>query len=181
MGNRVVAVVGVLWAFSSVWLGTISAQEAENKQVGQFLSDVKSLAGLIKSDIATLGFFALSGGEWQTRDVMLKLYTERVNTLRTQASRLEAIRKEGSHPQQIAAERIVPVMKELASIADAAVRSTKSNPKRISTADYRQYLKLTSDLADQLSAMIGACVDYAKTREDLDRFSEKIGASSASH
>lgn len=179
MGNRsYVAVLGLILISIISRDGMLcAAEETDSQQVGQMLSDAKNLASLIKSDIATLSFFALSGGEWQTRDVMLKLYTERTNTLRSQATRLEAARKSGTRSQQIAVERILPLMEELATSAEAAIRSTKSNPNRASTSEYRQYLKLTSDLLEELSNMIGAGVDYAKTRDDLDRVAAKIGIS----
>jgi len=111
---------------------------------------------------------------------MLNLYSERTAALRIQALRLEAMRQYGSRWQQIAVDRIIPVMNELASSAETAINATKTNQTRLSSTEYREYLKLNSDLAEELSTLIAAWVDYAKTREDLDRSAEKIGAPSGS-
>jgi len=178
MGNRAfVAVVATLLASLATWPLALNPSEGPgSSQVGQLLSDTKSLVSLLKSDISTLDFFALSGGGWQTHAVMLNLYSERTAALRSQALRLEAMRQNGSRWQQIAVDRIIPVMNELASSAETAINATKTNQPRLSSTEYREYLKLNSDLAEELSTLIAAWVDYAKTREDLDRSAEKIGA-----
>jgi hypothetical protein len=180
MGSKaVLAVMVILLAPLALRPQTLDpSQTTDSAQVGQLLADAKSLASLLKSDLATIDFFALSAGGSQTYADMLNLYTGRATALRTQALKLESMRKYGSHWQQIAVDRMVPVMKELASSAEAAISSTKVTRNRPSSTDYREYLKLNSDLAGELSAVIAACVDYAKTREDLDHIAEKIGAPS---
>ena len=64
MGNRAfVAVVATLLASLATWPLALNPSEGPgSSQVGQLLSDTKSLVSLLKSDISTLDLFALSGG-----------------------------------------------------------------------------------------------------------------------
>jgi hypothetical protein len=152
-----------LIAFLAVVPASLAGQPQQPPQVEQLLNDTKSLVSLLKSDIATLGFF-VSESASSTNAAMLNLYAERIKSLRALAGKLEAARKDGSHAQQTALDRIVPVMKEFASSADTALAAAKQSP-----AVQEQYFKLNSDLAEELCSVISAWVDYAKTKDDLDR------------
>lgn len=150
------------------------SEETGSSQVAQLLTDTKSLASSLKSDLATLDFFALSADAGLTRTAMFNLYEEHINALRSQQAKLEAKRKDGSRWQQTALDRIVPIIEEFASSAEAAIAAAKTSQGRLNSADSRDYFKLNADLADEFSTAIGAWADYAKTRADLDRAAQKI-------
>ena len=150
------------------------SQETGSSQVAQLLTDAKNLASSLKSDLATLDFFALSADSGVTRTAMLNLYQEHINALRSQQAKLEAKRKDGSRWQQTALDRIVPIIEEFASGAEAAIATAKTSQGRLNSADSRDYFKLNADLAEEFSTAIAAWADYAKTREDLDRAAQKL-------
>lgn len=153
-----------------------ASEQSVRAQIAQLLSDGKSVASSIKSDIQTLNFFALSAGGPQANTAMLNLYQQHIHDLRSDAARLEAMRAKGSGFQQTAMERMIPVMQELASSAEAAIRTASANQSRLNSSEFSDYFKLNSDLAGELSAVIAAWADYAKTSEDLIRASRKIGS-----
>ena len=169
------AILAMLLAAPAGWAQTPSGTNSE--QIRQVLSDAKNLVSLLKSDVATLDL--LVGRSESSQSVMFNLFRGRTATLRSQADKLTALRKEGTHWQQIAIDRTVPAMQELAASAEAAIKWTQTAQNR-ANASYQEYFKLNSDLADELSKLITSCVDYAKTREDLERAAEKIEAPSAS-
>jgi hypothetical protein len=143
----------------------LAAQAQTQPQVSPRLSEVKNLVTLLKSDMATLDFLAHAGTGSEAHASIFNLYADRINALRRQADELETNRKNGTAWQQVAVDRIVPVMKELAASAEAAVRAANSNGNRPG----KDYFQLNSDLADELSTVIAAWADYAKTKDDLDR------------
>lgn len=180
MGSSVFfAILAAMLASPAGWSQTSSASAGSDiPPVRQLLSNVKNLVPLLKSDIATLDLLVRPAGGAQA--VLFNLYTEHIANLRSQADKLEALRKSGTRWQQVAIDRMVPAMQELAASAEAAINWTRSNQDRLSSTDYGDYLKLNADLAEELSRLITSCVDYAKTREDLERASANIGAPSAS-
>ena len=162
-----------MWLACSPARPQTRAGPQDSSQFAQLLSNAKNLAALIRGDIATLDFVAQLAAEGG-RDTMFNLFTQRATELHDQAQKLEEMQKRGSRGQQTAAERMIPVMKELASSAEAAVNMTKTNQNRPVTGDFRNYLKLNADLAEELSSMIGAAADYAKTRDELDRIADRV-------
>lgn len=179
MGSRAFIILGIGLVPSTSWSQSANAPPTvDSSQIRQVFSDVKSLASFLKSDVATLDFVAFSGGGSQTRDSTLDRFAQHATALRRQSARLEEIRKYGASPQQAAIDRMVPVMKEFASSAEEAIRAARTPPASGANQDYREYMKLNSDLAQELSDVISAWVDYATTRENLDRAAGKVGVSS---
>lgn len=178
MSSRAFIVVATVLALSLSWSQSVNApQGMDSSQVSEVLSDAKTLASSLRSDIMTLDFIALSASGSQTRAVTLNLFAVHTTALRSQSARLEEIRKYGTSSQQTAIDRMVPVMQELASSAEAAINATRSL-SQLSSPEYREYFKLNADLAEELSHVISAWVDYANTRENLNRVAEKVGVPS---
>lgn len=150
-----------------------SPEPASDVKVARLLSDARDLAALLKNDIATLDFLALSEGGWQTHASMLNLYQQQINDCRNLTGQLEAMRKKGSRWQQAAVDHIIPLMQELTAISEAALRASRTDQSRLNSADSKEYFKLNSDLASEIDAIIAGWADYPKTREDLDRLAQK--------
>jgi len=154
---------GAFIALLAVVPVSLAAQPRQPPQVARLLNDAKSVASLLKSDIATLGFFAISERGSATNAAMFNLSTERIKTLRALADQLEAPPND-SPAEKAAVDRLIPVMKEFASSAETAIARAKQSPPAT-----EQYFKLCSDLAEELSSVISAWVDYAKTKGELDQ------------
>ena len=154
MNQRIVGAVAVV-----LLAGRAAGQDA----VGPLLAAAKSAASAVRSDVATLDLVAESS---QSRTTILNLYQDDIRAVRTQAARLDAARKNGTRWQQIASERVIPLMEELASAAEAAVRAASGNEN-----PGKQYFKLSADLCGELTTLIGGWADYAHTKDELDRIS----------
>lgn len=144
-----------------------------SETAAQLLSDAKSQASIVKSDLATVDFFAVS---WKSNATTLALYQKDIGALRGLAPRLDAARKTASRWQQTAIDRIIPLIQEFTTDADAELRDAGANQNRLNTPEFQEYFKLHSDLANEYSALIGSWADYAKTKDDLDRAALKIHA-----
>jgi len=58
------------------------------EQTDQLLSDIKSTASLLRSDISTLDFFMRADG-FRTQSAIVEVYEGRIHALRDQTARLE--------------------------------------------------------------------------------------------
>ena len=145
-------------------------------QTAQLLSEAENQASLLKSDLATIEFFGLSASSWQTHSAIVTAYREHINALRNQAGKLEAARSDGSPSQKVAIDRVIPLLREFAAAADAALAAIARNPDRLNSSDYKQFIKLNSDLAGEFSTLIGTWADFGKTSEELAGVAKKIDA-----
>jgi hypothetical protein len=141
-----------------------------NPEITALLGNAKSAASAVAGDIETLDLLA---GQAQTQATVLHLYKNDIATLRSQAEKLAALRKQGSEAQQTAVERIVPIMQEFASAADAAVEIASAQ-KTSAGSPGTEYYKLNSDLSGEFAALISNWANYARTKDDLDRAAAKL-------
>lgn len=148
------------------------------EEVTQLLAAAKGTGSLLRSDISTLDFFAAAEAGLEGQSAVLEGYQEHIVALQNQESRLEEMRKYGSRSQQVAIDRIIPVIQEFVSSAKAAIRAVRTSKDR-STPEYRDYCKLNADLAGEFANAIGTWVDYAGTRGALDRVAQKFAPPSA--
>jgi|SRR5579872_2922450 hypothetical protein len=151
-------------ALTALLLVSLEAKAQQPSQLAHLFEDTKNLVSLLKSDIATLGFFAVAERTSSTNAAMFTISAERIKALRTLTDKLDSARPQGSPAQKAAVDRVVPVMKEFASSAETAFAAAKQSP-----AVQEQYFKLNADLAEELCSVISAWIDYAKTKDDLDR------------
>ncbi len=142
------------------------------EQLTQFLIQVKSSASSVSSDLSTLDFFAAQDG-FRTHSAILEAYKDDIASLRNEAARLEEVRRDASSSQQVAIDRMSPAMLELVSAAEKAIQAGNSRSNR---PEYTEYFKLNAELASELSNVISVWVDYASTREALDRAGQKLTA-----
>jgi hypothetical protein len=68
----------------------------------------------------------------------------------------------------------VPYLDELEGYTSAVIERINDQPKRLFTDEYKDFLEANADYATDLAAMIGDFVDYGKTRDRLERLSNKI-------
>jgi len=171
------AALALLLGSSIAWAqAPKEAAEGDSAQVTQELSAVKSLIGVLRSDVATLEFLARGEGGYSVESGMFDQVAGRISDLRGHAAKLDGMRTSGSPAQQRAVERLVPVMQEFASSADAAVKTSRTRQNQSNLTAFRQYMKLSTSLADELSSVISTWIGYAQTRGDLDRVARQIGA-----
>jgi len=153
-----------------------SLPAAADAQAAQLLSDAGNQASLLKSDLDTIEFFGSSAGGWQSHSTIVTVYKQHIGALRSLAARLDTTRGDASSAQKTGIDRVVPLMQEFAATAEAMINTIDKNPGALNGSDYKQYVKLNSDLAEEFVTLIGASVNCAKTGDELARVAEKIGA-----
>ena len=68
----------------------------------------------------------------------------------------------------------MPYLDELEGYTSAVIERITDQPKRLSTNEYKDFLEANADYATDLAAMIDDFVDYGKTRDRLERLSNKL-------
>ncbi len=152
--------------------GVNAANESAFEQVFAELSQAKEQARELKNDVATIGFFMGSVSSWESHSSILNLYKENISAIRRQVIKLDDIRNIASPWQKTTIDRIRPLLQELAATAESVIDQINQNPKGLKTGEYNDYVKVNTDLAAELAALVGDFVDYGKTKEDLARLTK---------
>ena len=150
------------------------AQNEENAEVSRLLSDAKEKAAVLSRDADEMEALTRSDVSWQSHAAMLETMKEDVNDLARSVEKLNAARDSASSWQQQAIERMMPLMKELASNTTAAINHLKEQRTRPTSGSYTEYLKQNSETARELSDMISSFVQYGQTRAKLERLEQKL-------
>jgi len=132
------------------------------------------MAFQLKEDAETMESYTRSNATWESHAVAITQVKERVNALGRQVTKLKDARNTASPWQKAAIDRINPFMDELAGYTEAVIENVNKHPKLLTTAEYKDYLEANADYAGDLAAMIGDFVDYGRTKQRLQRLTEKL-------
>ncbi len=151
------------------------AIENENAEVSRLLQDVREKAAVLSRDADEMEALTRSDVSWQTHASMLETMKQDVNDMARSVEKLESMRNSASPWQKQAIDRMLPLMRELATNTTAAINHLNEQRSRPTTPEYAQYLRQNSETARQLSDMISAFVDYDQTRAKLAQLEQKLG------
>ncbi len=152
-----------------------AADRPDSEQVSNLLSQVKSHAFQMKEDAATLESYTRLGGvSWQTHASVITQMKERINEAGRDVQKLEDAKKSASPWQEMAIQRIQPLLRELATNTGKAIQYLNENPKRLSMDPYKSYLEANADVSEELSSMISDFVDYGNTKQRLEMLERRL-------
>jgi hypothetical protein len=152
----------------------MKADVPDSEQVNKLLSDAKTQAFELKEDAATMETYSRSNLSWESHAAAIIQMKEHVNEAGRQLKKLEDIRGTASPWHATAIERIRPLLKQLASDTEAVIERVNSSRGRIHTGDYKEYLEANADSAEDLAQLIADFVDYGKTKDKLERLTDKL-------
>jgi hypothetical protein len=151
-----------------------AAAKPENTEVAQLLVQAKQHAAELATDADELESLTRSNVTWQSHAEKLEQVKEHVNAMGQLVPKLLASRDSASPWQQQAIDRMVPLLKELASNTSAAIEHLKQHPERPTSGAYPEYLKENAETAHQLSDMISSFWRYGQTRAKLENLKQKL-------
>jgi len=99
---------------------------------------------------------------------------DHVNELGRQEAKLKEARADAAPWQKTAIDRIMPFLDELAGYTEAVIEHINAEPKRLNTAEYKDYLEANADYSSDLAAMIGDFVNYGRTKHRFERLTDKL-------
>lgn len=163
--------VSMLFLFST----PLSAQNQENTEVNQLLADARDEAAQLSRDADEMESLILTDVSWQTHAAMLETVKDHVNKLGRIATQLEQKRDSASQWQQQAIDRMLPVMRDLATNTTAAINHLNENKSRpLQISSYPQYLKENAETARELSDMISSFAKYGESRAKMEKLEQKL-------
>ena len=146
----------------------------ENPQVTQLLSEAREKAAGFSRDADEMESLTRSEVSWQTHASMLETMKEDVNDMGKIVERLAASRDSASQWQRQAIDRMVPLLKEIASNTTAAINHLNQERTRPTTGEYADYLRQNAETARELSDMVSSFVQYDQTRAKLEKLEQKL-------
>jgi hypothetical protein len=149
------------------------AEVQDSEQVSKLLSEAKTMAFQLKEDASAMEAFTRMNVSWESHAVAINQIRDHVNALGRQVTKLKDARDVASPWQKTAIDRINPFLDELGGYTTAIIEHINSDPKH-SLANYKDYLEANADYSGDLAAMIGDFVDYGKTKQRLERMSNKL-------
>jgi hypothetical protein len=152
----------------------LPAQTPENPEVERLLQEARDEAVQLSKDADELEAMTRSDVSWQSHAAMLDEMKEHVNAMGRLVPKLVASRDSASPWQQQAIDRMVPLLKELATNTSAAIQHISQNKLRPTSGSYPEYLRENSETAHQLSDMISSFVRYGQTRAKLQNLEQKL-------
>jgi hypothetical protein len=168
-------VVGVVVAFLSLSLpGRVFALRDESDQLAQLLEEARTEAGELAKDADETESLIRSDVSWQTHAVMLDNVKEHVNNMARIIDKLTAARSSGSELQEQAVDRILPLLKELATNTTNAINYLNENKTRPLGDPYTQYLRDNADTAHQLASTVSSLFEYEKTMNKMGELKNKL-------
>ena len=150
------------------------AQHEENAQVTRLLSDAREKAAQLSRDADEMEALTRSDVSWQTHAEKLEEIKGHVNDLARIEQQLTAARASASRWQQVAIDRMLPLLKELGANTTAAINHLNENKLRPTTGNYPEYLRANAETAHQLSDMISSFVQYGQTQAKLNTLEQKL-------
>jgi len=151
-----------------------AADVPDSEQVSKLLSDTKTMAFQLKEDAATMASFTYMTVSWQSHAKAIDLVKEHVNALGRQETKLKDARAAASPWQKAAIDRITPFLNELEGYTPAIIEHLNKEPNRLTTPEYKDYLEANADYSADLATMIGDFVDYGRTKQRLERLTDKL-------
>lgn len=151
-----------------------AADVPDSEQVSKLLSEAKNMAFQLKDDAETMESYTRSGAKWESHAAAISQVKEHVNSLGQQVGKLKEAKNTASPWQKMAIDRINPFLDELAGYTEAAIEHLNKRPNLLMTPEYKDYLEANADYAGDLAAMIGDFTDYGRTKQRLERLTDKL-------
>jgi hypothetical protein len=150
-----------------------AADVPDSEQVSKLLSEARTMAFQLSDDAGTMETFTRMNVSMDSHKAAINQIREHVNALGRQVDKLKDARSAASPWQKTAIDRIQPFLDELGGYTAAAIEFVNGEQQH-TLAEYKDYLEANMDYSTDLAAMISDFVNYGKTRQRLERLTEKL-------
>ncbi|HTU45439.1 MAG TPA: hypothetical protein VMF91_10275 [Bryobacteraceae bacterium] len=157
--------------FACVPLG---AQGTDSEFLTKVLSDVKSESLILQQDAAQLKALTQSTASWQSSANQLEQIKTHLNNVALLVQELNDFRVVAAPWQQIAIDRINPLLRELAGNTQLTIAKLNDNPGSVHLPPYKEYVSAHYELASDLASTISDFVEYARTKAKFEALTRKL-------
>jgi len=151
-----------------------AADNPDSEQVSNLLSGARTMALQLKDDAQTMASFTGMNVKWETHRDAISQIKEHVNALARQVDKLKSARDSAAPWQKTVIDRTDPYLAEMNGYTEAVIENLNKRPERLRTPEYQDYLEANADYAGDLAGMIADFVDYGRTKDRLQRLTDKL-------
>lgn len=151
-----------------------AANVPDSEQVTKLLVETKTMAFELSEDAAYMASFTRMNVSTEAHALAINQIRDHVNALGRQVAKLQAAKSGAAPWQRTAIDRIVPFLDELTGYTYAVIEHINAGPKVLTTAEYNDFLEANADYSSDLAAMIADFVKFGRTKERMERLSEKL-------
>ena len=160
---------------AALWCAPLlSAQTNDSTEISALLAQAKTHAALAADDAATLQSYVSSNVSWQTHSSSLNQMKEHVNSLGRLHKQLVDLRPQGSPWQQVAIDRVDPLLRDVAAQLTATIKHLNENPGQVHMAPYRDYVEATYEYDSRTAELIHDFVDYDTAKAKVEALEAKL-------
>lgn len=152
----------------------LRAQSSDSAAVSKLLSEAKSHAIQAEEHAATLKSYTASRLSWESHASQLNAMRLHVNDLGKVVSELNDAPPTASPWQQVAIDRINPLLREMADQLTSTIKHLDSHKSQIHMQQYRDYTEANYELASRTAAMISDLVEYGKAKSKAESLEQKL-------
>ena len=149
----------------------------DSAQASKLLQDAKTSAAQLARDTDQMMSYARSKVSWQSHAAQITLIKEHVNNSGKILADLHNARDGAEPSQQEAIDKITPILQQLASNTQSIINNLNST-KQTWVPEFQGYVKSNSELANDLSKLIGDYLDYESAKSRTQGLGQKLGFSS---
>jgi hypothetical protein len=160
-----------------VFVSGSTPANCDSAQASKLLQDAKTSAAQLARDTDQMMTFARSKVSWQTHAGQITLIKEHVNNSGKILADLHNARDGAEPSQQEAIDKITPILQQLASNTESIINNLNTT-KTTWSPEFQGYLKSSSELANDLSKLIGDYLDYESAKSRTQGLGQKLGFSS---
>ena len=153
---------------------TRAAIAGDSPEVKQLLADARAEAVELKNDSENMESFTKSQLSWGSYAHQVSMIKEHVNKTGTVLTKLQNAKAGASPWQQMAIERIEPLLKELAANTETTINYLKENRDKVHFTEFGDYVKANYELATDLESLIRDFVDYGNAKEKFENLGERL-------
>jgi len=151
-----------------------AAGSADSEQVSKLLSQAKTDAYQMKEDAAAMESYTRLNTDWRSHTTAVNEMKEHINAVGRILTKLEDARPQATPWQVTAIDRIKPLLREIASNTESIILALNKDPRRLTQAEYKDYIEANADESAQLSELIADFVNYGNSKSRMDRLATKL-------
>jgi len=151
-----------------------AAGSADSEQVSKLLSQAKTDAYQIKEDASAMESYTRLNQDWRSHATTVNEMKEHINAVGRIVAKLDESRSQATPWQATAIDRIKPLLREIASNTQSIILTLNKDPRRLTQAEYKDYIEANADEATQLSELIADFVNYGNSKSRMERLGTKL-------
>jgi hypothetical protein len=160
-----------------VFVSGSTPAHCDSAQASKLLQEARTSAVQLARDTDQMMSLARSKVSWQSHVGQIDLVKEHVNNTGKILANLHNTRDGAEPSQQEAIDKITPILQQLASNTESIINNLNST-KTTWSPEFQGYLKSNSELANDLSKLIGDYLDYESAKSRTQGLGQKLGFSS---